>query len=33
MAQLHELRGKDLACWCDTGYPCHADLLIELANR
>ncbi len=27
-----ELRGKDLACWCDCG-PCHADVLLEIANR
>ena len=31
---LHELRGKNLACWCDPtdGLPCHADVLLELAN-
>lgn len=27
-----ELRGKDLACWCPPGAPCHADVLLELAN-
>ena len=27
-----ELRGRDLACWCPDGAPCHADLLIEIAN-
>jgi hypothetical protein len=27
------LRGKDLACWCKIGVPCHADVLLELANR
>lgn len=27
-----ELRGKDLACWCKIGAPCHADILIEIAN-
>ncbi len=32
-AHIHELRGKDLACWCPAGDPCHADLLIEIANR
>lgn len=32
-ADLAELRGKDLACWCPEGQPCHADVLIELANR
>jgi len=28
-----DLRGKDLACWCAAGKPCHADVLLELANR
>lgn len=28
-----ELRGKDLACWCEIGEPCHADVLIERANN
>lgn len=27
-----ELRGRNLACWCAQGTPCHADLLVELAN-
>lgn len=27
-----ELAGKDLACWCPPGQPCHADVLLELAN-
>jgi hypothetical protein len=27
-----ELRGKDLACFCKEGAPCHADVLLELAN-
>lgn len=26
------LRGKDLACWCKAGQPCHADVLLEVAN-
>jgi hypothetical protein len=26
------LRGHDLACWCPLDVPCHADVLIELAN-
>ncbi|MBB3889472.1 hypothetical protein GGQ61_000169 [Phenylobacterium haematophilum] len=26
------LRGKNLACWCKIGSPCHADVLLELAN-
>jgi hypothetical protein len=29
----HELRGKNLACWCRKGAPCHADVLLELANQ
>lgn len=28
-----QLRGKNLACWCRPGTPCHADVLLELANR
>ena len=32
MAALHELRGKHLVCWC-APERCHADVLIELANR
>jgi len=27
-----ELRGKNLACWCRIGEPCHADVLLEIAN-
>ncbi|KKW93901.1 DUF4326 domain-containing protein [Sphingobium chungbukense] len=27
-----ELRGKNLACWCPAGAPCHADILLEAAN-
>jgi hypothetical protein len=26
-----ELKGKNLACWCPAG-PCHADVLLEIAN-
>lgn len=28
-----ELHRKDLACWCKPGDPCHADVLLELANQ
>lgn len=34
--RLHDLellRGKNLACWCKPDSPCHADVLLELANR
>ena len=27
------LRGKDLACWCPLDQPCHADVLLEIANQ
>lgn len=30
--RLPSLRGKNLACWCPLGQPCHADVLLELAN-
>lgn len=30
---LSPLRGKHLACWCALGAPCHADVLLELANQ
>jgi hypothetical protein len=29
---VQELRGKNLACWCKPGTPCHADTLLRLAN-
>jgi hypothetical protein len=31
---ITSLRGKDLACFCPLdGQPCHADVLLELANQ
>ena len=30
---IKELRGKDLACWCALDQPCHADVLLEIANE
>lgn len=27
-----ELAGKNLACWCAEGSPCHADVLLKIAN-
>lgn len=30
---VEELRGKNLACWCKPGTPCHADVLINIANQ
>lgn len=31
-AVKQKLRGKDLACFCKPGEPCHADILLEVAN-
>jgi hypothetical protein len=28
-----ELAGRDLACWCPLDQPCHADVLLEVANQ
>ena len=39
LKRLPELRGRDLACWCPlvdeegNPVPCHADVLLEIANR
>lgn len=27
-----QLTGRDLACWCPLDQPCHADVLLEIAN-
>lgn len=38
LARISELRGHDLACWCPivnrfgVRVPCHADVLLEIAN-
>jgi len=29
---INELGGKDLICFCKEGDPCHADILLEIAN-
>jgi hypothetical protein len=29
---LEPLKGKNLSCWCPLDKPCHADVLLELAN-
>lgn len=31
-AARKELRGKSLACFCALDRPCHADVLLEIAN-
>lgn len=33
LANVSDLRGKNLACWCKPGAPCHADVLLNMANR
>lgn len=30
---ISELKGKNLACFCSLDEPCHADILLELANQ
>jgi hypothetical protein len=30
---LSPLEGKNLACWCKLGTPCHADVLLKAADR
>jgi hypothetical protein len=32
-AAKKELRGKNLACWCPIGSPCHADVLMEVLQQ
>lgn len=31
-AAREDLAGRDLACWCPLDQPCHADVLLEVAN-
>jgi hypothetical protein len=31
VGRLHEIRGRDVICWCSP-KPCHGDVLLELAN-
>lgn len=31
--EIRMLAGRDLACWCPLDASCHADVLLELANR
>lgn len=30
---ISSLKGKNLSCWCKKHEKCHADLLLELANK
>lgn len=31
--KLKESRDRNMACWCGPDMPCHADTLLEIANR
>jgi hypothetical protein len=33
LPNVEKLRGKNLACWCKPGAHCHADVLLEIANK
>lgn len=33
ISDLWKLRGKNLACFCPEGMPCHGDVLLKLANE
>lgn len=33
LRELPRLRGKNLACFCPLDHPCHAAVLLELANK
>ena len=30
---VHELKGKNLSCFCPLDKPCHADVLLKIANQ
>jgi hypothetical protein len=30
--EIRSLRGFNLCCWCALDQPCHADILLEIAN-
>lgn len=33
LADIGSLKGHNLACWCSLDGPCHAAILLDLANR
>lgn len=33
LGHIGELAGRDLACWCKIGEPCHADVLLAAAAK
>jgi hypothetical protein len=32
-AARRDLAGRDLACWCPEGVPCHGDVLLRWATE
>ena len=33
VGDVRVLKGHNLACWCGPSEPCHADVLLEIANQ
>jgi hypothetical protein len=33
LERIKELNGKNLCCWCPLDKPCHADILLKIANH
>ncbi len=33
LKDIHELKGKDLGCWCVPYHGCHAEILLKIANQ
>lgn len=33
LADLHELEGKVLGCWCKPDKSCHGDILVEMIQK
>jgi len=33
IVNVFTLKGKNLSCWCPNNCKCHADVLLEIANR
>jgi len=33
MLAIDRLRGRNLACWCSLDSPCHAEVLLQIANE
>lgn len=33
VVNIFDLKGKNLSCWCSVNCKCHADVLLEIANK